>query len=189
LNKKAIIISGPSGVGKTRLLNDFITIYKNDFDFSVSYTSREIRKGENEGVNYFYVTKEEFEKKIKNNDFLEWAIVHENYYGTCRKTVEKIMKKRHCILDIDVQGAMQIQKLNIKAAFIFIQVPTIEILRERLLNRSTDSIDKINKRINIAQQEMSYANKYDYIINNIDYEKAFAELKDIIFNKILGENE
>lgn len=150
--------------------------------FSVSCTSRKIRDGEAEGTDYFFISVEQFKNKIKENDFLEYAIVHDNYYGTCRKEVDKILRTgKDCLLDIDVQGGVNLMSKNIDAVYIFIAPPSIEVLRERLLNRSTDTIEVINKRIKNAEKELEYKDKYQFIIVNDDLNKAYDELVKIIY--------
>lgn len=180
---RLIVLSGPSGAGKSTLLKMVLKKYKKKVKFSVSFTSRKSRKGEKNGEDYFFITQEEFEKNIQNNIFLEWAIVHGNYYGTSKKYIEDIINDGFdCILDIDVQGAFNLKKNNITALYIFISPPSLEELKERLLKRNTDSLETIEKRIKNAEEEMKYKNYYDHVIINDNLNVAFKELEQIIFN-------
>ena len=182
-NKRLIVVSGPSGVGKSALLREILKKYGEMIEFSVSYTSRKMRDGEKEGIDYHYVSREEFEQGIEKGLFLEWANVHDNYYATSKEKVEEIIKKgKNCLLDIDVQGASNLMKNKVDAVYIFISPPDIETLRERLTKRNTDSIDTINKRIKNAEKEIEYRDKYQYIVINDDFNMALKELENIIFN-------
>ncbi len=181
---RIIVISGPSGAGKSTLLKMLLEKYKEKIKFSVSFTSRSPRKGEIDGQDYFFITQEEFEKDIQNDIFLEWAIVHGNYYGTSKKYIEEIINSGFdCILDIDVQGARNLMNKKIDALYIFIAPPSIEELKKRLLNRNTDTIETIEKRIKNAEEEMKYKDYYNYIVINDNLEIAFKNLEKIIFNQ------
>lgn len=172
-----LIISGPSGCGKSTLLKN---VYKDieDYYFSISTTTREPRVGEKEGVDYFYVSKEEFEEDIKNGYFLEWAEVHGNYYGTSLKPIKKALNKGKLIIfDIDVQGHEIVRKkLNDVVTSVFITTPTLQELENRLNERDTDTKEVINKRLDNARHEIKSFQKYDYFIVNDDLEKASKEL-------------
>ncbi len=178
---KLIVISGPSGVGKTtirkRLLNEVPNLW-----YSISATTRKIRQGETEGVDYYFLTNEEFQKNIKENNFLEYQEVYQNtYYGTLKSTViEKQNQGINVILEIDVQGALNIKKENPNAILIFIAPPNKEELEKRLISRATDEQDKIIERIKKAHFELEQQNKYDYVIINKDVEEATKQLKQII---------
>ncbi len=179
---RLIVITGPSGVGKTTLIKKLLNKYKDRIIFSVSYTSREPRRNEINGLDYFFISKEEFEKRIKDNKFLEHALVHGNYYGTDKKFVEDIISTgKDCLLDIDVQGGLNLMSKNIEAIFIFIAPPSIKALKDRLLKRSTDSIEIIENRIKDAERELKEKDKYQYIIINENIEKTYNELKSIIY--------
>ncbi len=178
-----IVISGPSGVGKgticNRLLNDLNAWY------SVSTTTREPREGEVDGVNYYFISKEEFEKKIEDGEFLEYNIYNGNYYGTSKKIVlEKMDKGINVFSEIDVNGAHNIKKIFPDALLIYIAPPSMDVLRERLIGRGTESAEKIEERLKIAEKEMQEVAFYDYVVVNDDLEKATSEVKDIIINKI-----
>ena len=193
-NKGAILIlSGPSGCGKSTLLKE---VYKDidDYYFSISTTTRAPRVGETNGVDYFFVTKEEFEEDIKNGDFLEYAKVHDNYYGTSLKPINKALDEgKLVIFDIDVQGHEIVRKkLDSIVTSVFITTPSLEILETRLNSRNTDSKDIIEKRIKNAKGEVEYFQEYDYIIINDNLEIAskqlvsianIARIKTKLFNK------
>lgn len=179
---RLIVITGPSGVGKTTLIKKLLNKYKDKIIFSVSYTSRDPRINEINGIDYFFISKEEFEKRIKKNKFLEYALVHKNYYGTDKQFVENIIsKEKDCLLDIDVQGGLNLMSKNIKAIFIFIAPPSINTLKDRLLKRSTDSLEIIQNRIKDAERELKEKDKYQFIIINDNIDKAYDELESIIY--------
>ena len=172
-----LLLSGPSGCGKSSLLKEVYKVIDNYY-FSISTTTREPRVNEKEGVDYFFVSKEEFKKDITKNNFLEWAEVHGNYYGTSLKPINKALdEKKLVIFDIDVQGFKQvIDKLRAITTTVFITTPTIEKLEKRLYNRNTDSDEVIQKRIKNAKEEIEYIDQYDYFIVNDDLITAAKEL-------------
>lgn len=175
-----LIISGPSGCGKSTLLKE---VYKeiNDYYFSISTTTREPRVGEKHGVDYFFVSKEEFEKDIKNDDFLEYALVHGNYYGTSLKPINKALEEgKLVIFDIDVQGHEIVRnKLDSIVTSVFITTPSLKELENRLNSRNTDSIEIIEKRVKNAKIEVEYFQDYDYLIINDNLEVAAKQLVSI----------
>lgn len=174
-----LILSGPSGSGKSSLYN----MLKNNFSnlsFSVSTTSRDIRGAEIDGKDYHFISKQEFKIGIKNNEFIEWAEVHGNYYGTSKKTINQAINKPNniLILDIDVQGFIQLRdEYKPYLTSVFVAPPSKEILKQRLINRSTDSISTIEKRLNNALDEIKEYSKYDYLIINDSLERAYQDLK------------
>ena len=172
-----LILSGPSGCGKSTLLKE---VYKDisDYYFSISTTTRAPRIGEVNGVDYFFVTKEEFERDIRNNDFLEYAKVHDNYYGTSLKPIKKALEEgKLVIFDIDVQGHEIVRtKLNSIVTSVFITTPSLNILEQRLNSRNTDSAEIIEKRIKNAKGEVEFFQDYDYLIINDNLETAAKEL-------------
>ncbi len=172
-----LILSGPSGCGKSTLLKE---VYKDisDYYFSISTTTRAPRIGEVNGVDYFFVTKEEFERDIRNNDFLEYAKVHDNYYGTSLKPIKKALEEgKLVIFDIDVQGHEIVRtKLNSIVTSVFITTPSLNILEQRLNTRNTDSAEIIEKRIKNAKGEVEFFQDYDYLIINDNLETAAKEL-------------
>lgn len=172
-----LLLSGPSGCGKSSLLKELYKEIKHYY-FSISTTTREPRVGEKDGVDYYFVTKAEFEKDIKENNFLEWAEVHGNYYGTSLKPIYQALdESKLVIFDIDVQGFEQVvKKLRDITTTVFITTPSIKELEKRLYNRATDSKEIIEKRIKNAQDEIKYTNKYDYLVINDNLEKASQQL-------------
>ena len=157
-----------------------------DLRLSVSYTTRQPRKGETNNVDYTFIRKERFLKMIDNGEFAEWAAVHGNLYGTSIKRLKKLNREGYdIILDIDTHGAMQLKKSYPDATYIFILPPSIEILRERLLNRKTDSIDVVAQRIDNARAEIAYYKAYDYLVVNDSLDKAYKELESIIVSSKL----
>lgn len=175
-----LILSGPSGCGKSTLLKE---VYNDidDYYFSISTTTRAPRVGEINGVDYFFVSKEEFENDIKNDDFLEYAKVHDNYYGTSLKPINKALAEgKLVIFDIDVQGHEIVRtKLNSIVTSVFITTPSLEVLETRLNSRNTDSIEIIEKRIKNAKGEVEYFQDYDYLIINDNLEIAAKQLVSI----------
>lgn len=177
---KLFVVSAPSGAGKTTLCEKLILSLP-DVLRSISMTTRSIRTGEVQGKDYFFVTEKEFNKKLKNNEFLEFAKVFDNYYGTPKKFVEKNLKGgKDVLLNIDVQGAMKIRKsFRKKAVFIFILPPSARDLKLRLFKRKTDSAFQIKQRLEVAKKELSYLKYYDYQIINDDIKTAFNQLVSI----------
>lgn len=175
-----LIISGPSGCGKSTLLKN---VYKeiDDYYFSISSTTREPREGEVDGVDYLFMTKEDFQEDIKMGNFLEWAEVHGNYYGTSIKPIKKALKKgKLVIFDIDVQGHDIVRKkMDYAVTSVFITTPTLKELNDRLTSRGTDSKDVIEKRVTNAKHEIKYFQKYDYFLVNDDLEQASKRLVSI----------
>ncbi len=180
-NKGAILIlSGPSGCGKSTLLKN---VYKeiDEYYFSISTTTREPRPGEKHGVDYLFTTREEFQEDIKTGNFLEWAEVHGNYYGTSLKPIKKALSEgKIVIFDIDVQGHDIVRKKMDKVVTsVFITTPSLKDLEDRLKNRATDSQEVIDRRIQNAKSEIRFFQKYDYFIINDDLEKASKQLISI----------
>ncbi|MGB5791322.1 guanylate kinase [Poseidonibacter sp.] len=175
-----LILSGPSGCGKSTLLKE---VYKkiSDYYFSISTTTRSPREGETHGVDYFFVTKEEFENDIKNDDFLEYALVHGNYYGTSLKPINEALNEgKLVIFDIDVQGHEIVRnKLNDIVTSVFITTPSLSELENRLTSRNTDSSEVISNRIKNAKEEIKSFQEYDYLIINDDLEEATTQLVSI----------
>ncbi len=175
-----IVISGPSGAGKDTIVESVIKNNDNIW-LSVSATSRPIRKGEKEGINYFYLTKEEFEEKIKDNYFLEYAVYADNYYGTPKEEIiKKLDKGIDVILVIEIEGAKKIKDLIPEALFIFITPPSEKELLKRLSGRKTEDKEKIIKRFNIAYQEINEVTKYNYVVVNDDLEDAVNKIESIL---------
>lgn len=176
-----IVVSGPSGAGKDTICNKVVEDMK-DTKISVSMTSREPRGKEVDGVDYLFVSKEEFEERIKNDEFLEYAIVHNNqYYGTPRAKIEaELNNGKNIILVIDIQGALKIKETVKEALFIFIMPPSMEELKDRLIKRNTESKAKILERFKTAYNEINEFKKYNYVVVNDKVEKAVDKVKSII---------
>lgn len=181
---KFIIISGPSGVGKNSVIHGILKKLKNAIQM-ITYTTRKPRLGEKHGKDYFFLTKKEFEKKIKQNEFLEWAKVHKiHYYGNSKKDLENLQKKyKTVIITIDVQGAETIRKKNIPHLSIFINAESKQKLISRIKKRNTKiSPEKLARRIKSATTEIKSAKKYDYQI--INYENKLNETVDKVYKII-----
>lgn len=178
-----IVISGPSGSGKDSIVNELKNI-NDKFWVSISCTSRDIRPGEKEGENYFFLTKEEFENKIENDEFLEYAKYNECYYGTPKSVIqEKLDQGIDVILIIEVQGALIIKEKVQEAIFIFIMPPNMKELKTRLINRKTEDMEKINKRFKIAYNEINEFNKYNYVVVNDDLKEATNKVNAILISE------
>ena len=179
-NGVVLVLSGPSGAGKSSLI-DKISDDIGDFYFSISTTTRPMRDGEEEGVHYHFVSKEEFQKDIDEDHFLEHAIVHGNYYGTSLKPVKKALSEgRLVIFDIDVQGNMAVNnRLGDITTSVFITPPSLSELKKRLVSRSTDTNEVIDGRIKMAKREIQRITEYDYIVVNDDLDLAADVLRQI----------
>ena len=178
---KFIVISGPSGVGKGTICN--VLLKELNAWFSVSMTTRGIRDGEVDGVNYYFISKDEFFKRIDDGKLLEYNIYNDNYYGTPKdKVLEKMDEGRDVFLEIDVNGARNIKKIFPDALLIYIAPPSIDDLRNRLINRGTEEIEVIEKRLRIAEDELKQIDFYDYVVINDDLDKAINDVREIIVN-------
>lgn len=175
-----LVLSGPSGAGKSSLINKIIDQIGPTY-FSISTTTRGMREGEKEGVHYHFVSQDEFKKEIDNEMFLEYALVHGNYYGTSLSPVKQALKEgKLVIFDIDVQGHDAVQnRLGDITTSVFITTPSLQILKERLEKRSTDSQEIIDKRIEMAKREVQRISEYDYLIVNDNLEEAAEVLVSI----------
>lgn len=179
-NKKLIVISGSSGVGKGTVISGLLE-RNPDFSLSISFTTREKREGEVEGVNYFYVSKDEFQQSLKNDEFLEWAEFSDNYYGTKKAFVQKCLREnKDLILEIDTQGALQVKEKMPEAVLIFIAPPSYQDLEFRLRNRNTESEEAISKRLDFVKLEMKNSEFFNYKVINDTVESAIIEIERII---------
>ncbi len=176
-----VVVSGPSGCGKSTLDQRLIK-ERNNIELSISDTTRSIRQGEKDGVDYNFISKEEFESNIKNNKYLEYAIVHSNnYYGTpIEKIDEKLSKGIDIILEIDIEGARKINEIRKDAVFIFIMPPSMIELKRRLITRSTETKEQLIERFKTAYKEINEVSKYNYIIVNDDIEESLSKMKSIL---------
>ena len=176
---KFIVISGPSGVGKGTICNKLID--DSLAEYSVSYTTRSPREGEVDGVNYNFISRDEFERKIREGDFIEYNLYNGNYYGTSRDfVIDKLNKGIDVFTEIDVNGAKNIKRMFSDALLIYIAPPSMEELKKRLIGRGTEDKDIIEERLKIAEEELKYKNMYDYVVINDDIDKATRMVKDII---------
>ena len=183
-----IIISAPSGSGKTTICK-YLQKLDSSINFSVSCTTRQKRANELEGKDYFFITNEEFEKKINDAKFIEWEQIHGNfYYGTLKSTLEKaINEDKRILLELDVKGAMSVKKLYPnKSLSIFIEPPSVEVLKLRLEKRGTDNDERIIKRLERLESELSYKSNFDYHVINDDLDQAVNEIMSIIKNESKG---
>lgn len=175
-----VVISGPSGAGKGTICKKLKEVMK-DLKVSVSATTRGPRAGEVEGESYFFLKEEEFIKRINNDEFLEYAKVYGNYYGTPKKEVFKQLEDGNdIILEIDIQGALQVKKNYPRGVFIFILPPSLNELQNRIEGRGTDSKEVILRRMQCAYDELNYAFEYDYIVLNDEVESAVEKIVHII---------
>lgn len=181
---KCIIICAPSGAGKTTLVKHLLDVFP-DLRFSISATSRQLRSGETEGKDYYFITPEEFRKGIDEGDFLEWEEVYpEKYYGTLKKEIERIWREgKHVVFDVDVLGG-----INLKSYFgdnslaVFVKPPSLRVLEERLRKRGTESDDDLKRRLDKAEFEMGYAQSFDRVLVNDDLTKTKSEIEEWVKN-------
>lgn len=176
-----VVISGFSGSGKGTIIKDLLKKYVNHYVLSVSATSRLPRQGEEEGVDYFFRTRTEFETMIRNGELIEYAEYVGNYYGTPKKYVEEMLAKgKHVILEIEVQGGSRIKKLYPEALMIFVMPPSVSELKQRLLNRGSETEELIHHRLVQANKELEYLSGYDYLIVNSELKEAVETLHFMI---------
>lgn len=175
-----IILSGPSGVGKGTVCGA-LREHDTHIRYSVSATTRAPREGEEEGVNYFYKSKEEFQRMIRDGELLEYAQYVDNYYGTPRGYVEDMIQKGHdVILEIEVQGALQVKKTFPEGVFIFLMPPNLKELRSRIEGRGTESRELIDNRMSVARDEIDLMDQYDYVVENDEVDSAVERIKSIV---------
>ena len=176
-----IVLSGPSGVGKGTVRKALFNLPNHDFVYSVSTTTRPPRDGEVDGIDYHFVDKETFLKKIENDEFLEWAEFVGHYYGTPQAQIEELLDQgKEVVLEIEVEGALQVRKKMKDGVFIFLVPPGRQALYNRLLKRGTESPERISERMDKADKEFMLAHKYDYIVVNDDVENAADRIAAII---------
>ena len=175
-----IVLSGPSGVGKGTILSALMDNY-DDIHYSISATTRESRVGEEDGKDYYFMSENKFKSLVEKDEFLEWAQVHDNYYGTPKKYVEENLDKgEDVILEIDIQGAQQIKEKFPQGVFIFLLPPSLEELKSRIHHRGTETEEAIQTRMKNAKKEMNKVKNYDYAVVNDEIEEAINKLEAII---------
>ena len=182
INKKGLllVVSGPSGTGKGTICKDIVAKHE-DINLSISATTRNPRVGEVEGKSYFFKTKEDFEAMVDRGEFLEHAMIYDNYYGTPKKAIfDELDMGRDVILEIEMQGAMQIKEVYPQAVFIFVLPPSLQELRNRIVGRGTETEEQIEKRFNSAYDEIKLLGDYDYFIFNNIVEKSAEEILNIL---------
>ena len=181
---KLIIFSAPSGSGKTTIVKELLKMFP-QFEFSISATSRQPRGTEQNGVDYFFLSQEEFRQKVAADEFVEWEEVYNGTcYGTLKSEMERIWAKGNIIIfDVDVMGGINLKRIfGEQACSVFIMPPSVEVLRERLIGRGTDSMETIEKRVAKAEFEISKSGEFDYVVVNDILDTAVAETEDIINN-------
>jgi guanylate kinase len=188
MSGKVIIFSAPSGAGKSTVVNHLLGLHP-EFEFSVSATSREPRGQEQDGVEYYFISARTFRSLIRKDAFIEYEEVYKDrFYGTLKSEVERIWAKGHVIIfDVDVKGGVNLKKyFGDQALSVFIQAPSVEVLRDRLVKRGTDSAEDIEKRVAKAAEEMTYAPQFDKVLINDDLATALAEA-DAMVDAFLAE--
>jgi len=179
---KLILITAPSGSGKTSIVNHLLRKYP-ELAFSVSATTRKPRGNEKDGVDYYFISEEEFKEKIHHKEFLEWEMVYEGkYYGTLKSEIERIWsEKKIPVLDIDVQGAIHVQQqYPVNTISVFIQAPSLEELRHRLQGRGSETAESLQARVSKSSFEMTFKNYFENVVINKDFETACLEAEKII---------
>jgi len=180
------IVSAPSGAGKTTLCRELVRVVPG-LKPSVSYTTRAPRRGERNNIHYSFIRERRFKNMIQRGEFAEWAVVHGNLYGTSIKRLEKINKEGYdIILDIDTHGAMQLKRRYKNSIGIFVLPPSMRVLKERLVNRMSESDEQIKRRLERAREEIADYKHYDYIVINDDFKQALRELESIIISTRLA---
>ena len=180
--QKMIVITAPSGAGKTSITRHLMKVFP-QLAFSVSAATRKPRSNEKDGVDYYFMPVEEFQKKILDEEFVEWEMVYEGkYYGTLKSELRRMWNKEQIpVLDIDVQGAIHVQKeYPVNSLFIFIKPPSVDELKRRLESRGSESAESIHTRVSKAEYELSFANQFSNVIENRDFEAACQEAEKVV---------
>ena len=183
MDNKVLIFSAPSGSGKSTIVNHILGLYPDSMEFSVSATSRAPRGEEKDGREYYFMTADQFRKLIEEDKFVEYEEVYEGrFYGTLKSECERIWAAGHVIIfDVDVKGGVSLKKYFGNAALsVFIKAPSVEVLRERLIKRGTDSPEAIEERVAKAEIEIAYAPQFDYVLVNDELKTAFAESEKVV---------
>jgi guanylate kinase len=182
LQHKLIIIAAPSGAGKTSIVKHLLSTLPDQLGFSVSCATRAPRAGETHGSDYYFITPQEFTRRVEAGEFAEWEMVYEEkFYGTLHSELQRIWDQRQApLLDIDVKGGLRIKEQYPQSLSLFIEPPSLEVLRERLAARGTETPDSLQMRLNKASEECSYRNQFDHIIVNDQLEKACKEAVSLV---------
>ncbi|XP_037817313.1 guanylate kinase-like isoform X2 [Lucilia sericata] len=188
---RPVVVCGPSGSGKSTLLNRLFAEFPNTFGFSVSHTTRKPRPGEEDGVHYNFVSREEMEKAVANDEFIESATFGGNMYGTSKEAVRKVQNAgKVCILDIEPQGVEQVKKTNLNPILIYNNPPSVEALEQRLRKRGTETEESLKKRLDAAASEIAYGltpGNFQKIIHNIDIDQAYEEFREFIVAELKAQ--
>ena len=177
-----IVLSGPSGSGKSTIRAKLLKIFP-DIEFSISYTTRKPRENKDDKLDYYFITRNQFKEMIQKNEFVEWAEVHGDLYGSASKLLSSVIDKgKHILLEIDVQGGFSIKRKFPEAVLIFIIPPTLKELEKRLKDRAMNSTTEIQKRLQIAKKEIAAAKNYDYIVINDSLKHCIEQIKAIIIS-------
>lgn len=181
VNKAQLFVfSAPSGSGKTTIVREVLKCFP-DFVFSISATTRKRRSSEKNGIDYFFISEDEFKHKIANGEFVEWEKFYDYFYGTIKKLIDDNIAKDLCtVFEVDVKGALNIKKVYPNSVLIFIAPPSIEELKKRLIDRNTETDEDLRKRIERAEMELGFKDRFDYVVSNIDLELAKKEVKKIL---------
>jgi len=185
--QKIIILTAPSGAGKTSLTRHLLKKFPDDLAFSISAATRPARGKEKNGVDYYFITEEEFTNKIQHEEFVEWEMVYEGkYYGTLKSELQRIWNDNKTpLLDIDVKGAIHVQQQYPENTLaLFIEPPSIDELKRRLTSRGTEDADSLNARLNKASYELSFRHSFTHVIVNTDLEKACKEVETLVYDFI-----
>ena len=184
---RLFVFAAPSGSGKTTIVKDVLNHF-NGFIFSISATTRKKRPNEVNGVDYFFISEDEFKRKIDTGEFIEWEKFYDYYYGTLKCLVDgNISRGLNTVFEVDVKGAVSIKKAFADSVLIFIVPPSLEELKERLIKRNTETEGDLKKRIERAEMELGYRDQFDYVVKNIDLEEAKKEVRHIIEKEISKE--
>ena len=182
---KLFVISSPSGGGKTSLINKLFEDSRSmNFEKSISDTSRQKRQGDLEGKDYYFLSEKDFKDKIKKEKYVEYATVFGNFYGTSKEEIKTKYNNSNLILELDWQGAYAVKELFDDAKLIFLVPPSLDDLKQRLIKRNLDSSEAIERRLSEAKKEISKSEMYDYLVLNDDFDKAFEDLSQILFEGI-----